>query len=360
MDQLNNIKDLDNLSLVIHGPNDLRLEQTPIKDTLEPNECLLETHSCGFCGTDIHLMDHGRMADFIVKEPLVIGHETSARVVAVGGDVKNLKVGDRVAVETAIPCQKCDYCRAGRYNLCPISNTQARGLPPKHGCLRRYYAHPADFLFKLPDNVSWEEGAMCEPFSCIVHACRRLNIMAGHNVLVCGAGAMGMMAFLCAKAFGANKVFVTDINKSRLALADKLGADKTYAIDPKTFNDFDMAQTVVKDMGCNPDISIECTGNDSSTSMAIYATKNGGKVGIVGLGGLKSTVPLVHTAMREIDLIGVCRFKDDYPLAIELIASGKVNLKPLITHKFPITEAIEALKFMKKNVEGSLKIMVHY
>ncbi|CAG2108803.1 unnamed protein product, partial [Medioppia subpectinata] len=213
----NDVKNLDNLSLVIHGPNDLRLEQTPIKQHLEDNECLLETHSCGFCGTDIHLMDHGRMADFIVKEPLVIGHETSATVIAIGKNVTNLKVGDRVAVETAIPCQKCEYCREGKYNLCPISNTQARGLPPKHGCLRRYYAHPSDFLFKLPDNVSWEEGAMCEPFSCIVHACRRLNITAGQNVLVCGAGAMGMMAFLCAKAFGANKVFITDLNKSRLA-----------------------------------------------------------------------------------------------------------------------------------------------
>ena len=150
---------------------------------------------------------------------------------------------------------------------------------------------------------------MIEPFSCIVHACRRLNITAGQNVLVCGAGAMGMMAFLCAKAFGANKVFITDINESRLELAEKLGADKTYVIDPKTFDDFQTAQTVIKDMGGNPDISIECTGNNLSTSMAIYATRNGGKVGIVGLGALKSNVPMVHTAMREIDLIGVCRFR---------------------------------------------------
>ena len=152
---------------------------------------------------------------------------------------------------------------------------------------------------------------MIEPFSCIVHACRRLNITAGQNVLVCGAGAMGMMAFLCAKAFGANKVFITDLNKSRLELAEKLGVDKTYLIDPNNnVDDFQMAQTVIKDMGGNPNISIECTGNEWSTSMAIYATKNGGKVGIVGLGGLKSNVPMVHTAMREIDLVGVCRFKE--------------------------------------------------
>ena len=152
---------------------------------------------------------------------------------------------------------------------------------------------------------------MIEPFSCIVHACRLLNIRPGQNVLVCGAGAMGMMAFLCAKAFGANKVFITDLNKSRIELAEKLGADKTYHIDPKNFDDVKMAQTICEDMGGKPHISIECTGHETSTSLAIYATKNGGKVGIVGMGAPKSTVPIVDLAMREISLIGSSRNKDE-------------------------------------------------
>ena len=160
--------------------------------------------------------------------------------------------------------------------------------------------------------MSFEEGAMCEPFAVIVHAARRVQITAGMNILVCGAGTMGIMSMLCAKAFGANKVFITDISKSRLEMAKRLGADNTYLIDPKNFDDLKMSKTIVEDMGAHPDISFECTGIDSSTSLAIYATKNGGKVAIIGLGESKSTIPVVYAAMREIDLIGICRFKDEY------------------------------------------------
>ncbi|CAG2169558.1 unnamed protein product, partial [Oppiella nova] len=253
---------------------------------------MFDWKSCGFCGTDIHLMDDGRMADFIVTEPLVIGHETSARVIAVGKNVTNLKVGDRVAVETAIPCQtceycrdgkynlcpisntqarawmsstllrtsvrfliqECEYCRDGKYNLCPISNTQARGLPPKHGCLRRYYAHPSDFLFKLPDSVSWEEGAMCEPFSS--YQVRTSAELYSRPVLHNQTPRPRYPYYRKNTRFRKPRLFhkYTDLNKIRLALADKLGVDKSYAIDPKTFNDVEMAQTIIKDMGCNPDI----------------------------------------------------------------------------------------------------------
>lgn len=164
---------------------------------------------------------------------------------------------------------------------------------------------------RIPDNMSLEEGAMCEPFSVIVHAARRVQMVAGQNILVCGAGTMGIMSLLCAKAFGANKVFITDVSKSRLELAKKLGADSTFLIDQRNFNDWEFAQTIIREMGDNPDISFECTGVDSSTSLAIYATKNGGKVAIIGLGANKTRIPVVYAAMREIDLIGICRFKDE-------------------------------------------------
>ena len=166
-------------------------------------------------------------------------------------------------------------------------------------------------MFRLPESVSFEEGAMCEPFSVIVHAARRVQVTAGQNILVCGAGTMGIMSVLCAKAFGANKVYVTDVSKNKLEMAKRLGADKTFLIEPKTFDDMKMANQIVEEMGENPDITFECTGVDMSTSMAIYATKNGGKVAIIGLGHKKSRIPIAHAAMREIDLIGICRFKDE-------------------------------------------------
>lgn len=359
MDHLKNISDLDNLAVVLHQKDDLRLEQWPIEQTLGSNDCLLQSHSTGICGTDIHLWRNGCVADFVVNKPYVLGHEPSALVLAVGENVKNLKPGDRVAVEPAIPCLKCEFCRSGRYNLCPISNLQSHGLPPADGSLRRYYTHPSDFCYKLPENVSYEEGAMVEALAVVVHACRRVNVKVGHKVLVCGAGPVGLMAALCAKAFGASKVFITDINKSRLELAVKLGIDGIYCIDPKTFVDKQAAKTIVQEMGDSPDVTIECSGVGSSVSMAIYATKSGGKVGIVGLGP-PNTVPLSSAAMREVDLISVCRIKDDYPLAIQLVSSGKIDLKPLVTHKFKIEEAIEAFNLLKSGVEGVVKVLIQY
>jgi L-iditol 2-dehydrogenase len=151
---------------------------------------------------------------------------------------------------------------------------------------------------------------MVEALAVVVHACRRVDVRAGQNVLICGAGPVGIMSFLCAKAFGAAKVFITDINNSRLDLAKKLGVDGVYRIDPKTFNDKEAANTIRELMGAAPDITIECSGVESSTNMAIFATKSGGKVGIVGLGP-KASVPLSSAAMREVDLIGVCRIKDE-------------------------------------------------
>ncbi|CAG2100457.1 unnamed protein product, partial [Medioppia subpectinata] len=309
---------------------------------------------CGICGSDLHLWTEGHVSDFILTKPCILGHESSATVLAVGESVQNVKPGDRVAVEPAIPCLECDICRAGRYNLCLFSNLRTRGLPPMDGCLTQYYTHPSRFCYKLANHISSEEGAMCEPLSVVIHAVRRIQLSVGHNVLVCGAGTIGLMSLLCAKAFGANKVYITDVCNSRLELAKKLGADQTYLIDSKLFNDTEMAKIIVNDMGDAPDVTLECTGVASSTCMAIYATKDGGKVGIIGLGDNTIELPMAYAAIHEIDLIGICRYKDDFQLALQLISSGKVDLKPLVSHRFPIEEAINAFKLMKSRSDGVL------
>ena len=272
----------------------------------------MHSESTGICGTDIHLWRNAAIADFVVTRPYVLGHEPSATVMDVGSNVKHLKVGDRVAIEPAIPCFTCDFCRGGRYNLCPISNQQSHGLPCADGSLRRYFTHFAPFCFKLPENVSLEEGAMVEALAVVVHACRRVNVHIGEHVLICGAGPVGIMAMVCARAFGATQIFITDINQSRLELAKELGADGTYWIDvKKPFNDRAVAAEIVELMGGHPDCSIECSGVQTSQAMAIHATKAGGRVGIVGLGAPTNSVPLSSAAMREVDLIGVCRIKDE-------------------------------------------------
>ncbi|KAH9417243.1 hypothetical protein DERP_007240 [Dermatophagoides pteronyssinus] len=338
----------ENLAIVLYGQNDLRLEQWPLPDKLGNDEVLLRSHSTGICGTDLHLWRHAQVADFRLQRPFCLGHEPSAVVMKCGNNVHHLKPGDRVAVEPAIPCLKCDRCRSGRYNLCPISNLQSHGLPNSDGSLRRYYTHRADFCFKLPDSISLEEGALIEALAVVIHACRRVKIQPGDSVLVCGAGPVGVMAMLAAKAFGSNRVCVTDIKQSRLNLAQKMGADHCYWIDlsQKELSSVDRAQHIVQMMGRSPDITLECTGVGSSQSMAIHATKHGGRIAIVGLGQPSNGIPLSTMTMKEIDLIGVCRIKDDYPLAIELIESGKINVKPLITQCFPIEQALDAFNLL--------------
>ncbi|XP_054165576.1 sorbitol dehydrogenase-like [Oppia nitens] len=359
MTHLNGINKEDNKALVLHKANDLKLEIWPLDETLDANDVFLESKCNGICGTDIHLLKNGGTAGFTIEKPLVLGHEPSALVKAIGSNVKDLKPGDRVAVEPIIACAKCEYCRMGRYNLCPQSYIQSRGLPPMDGCIRKYYTHPSNCCFKIPDHLSWEEGSMVEPFAVVVHACRRVSLKVGERVLVCGAGPVGIMAMLCSKAFGATKVCITDINKSRLDLAKSLGADQVFLIDVKDFNDEKFAQNMNKDFG-KIDKTIECSGVESSLSTAIYATRIGGQICLVGLGPKKVKVPISTAIMKEINLIGSCRIKDDYELAIELIASGKVNLKPLVTNKFKIDRALEAFELLKSNQEGVVKVMIEH
>ncbi|KAH9423985.1 hypothetical protein DERP_005570 [Dermatophagoides pteronyssinus] len=350
-----------NLAVVLHGKNDLRLEEWPLPEKLNPYEVLLKSHSTGICGTDLHLWRSAQVASFQLSRPFCLGHEPSAVVMECGPQVTNLKPGDRVAVEPAIPCLKCEFCRSGRYNLCPISNRQSHGLPNSDGSLRRYYTHRADFCFKLPDCISLEEGSLVEALAVVIHACRRVQVQVGDSVLVCGAGPVGVMAMLAAKAFGCHKVCITDVKPSRLEMAKKMGADHVYCVDTtKAMTDKQLASEIIELIGQPVDICIECSGFESSQSMAIYATRPGGRIAIVGLGAPANRVPLSTATMKEIDLIGICRIKDDYPLAIRLIETGRINVKPLITHRFQIDKALDAFKLLQSGTESVMKVLIQY
>ena len=204
---------MDNLTAVLHKTNDIRLEQTPIPSPGE-DEVLLRMDSVGICGSDVHYWTHGAIGDFIVRAPMILGHEAAGIVEECGKNVKHLKPGDRVAIEPGVPCRRCDYCKEGRYNLCP--DIQFCATPPVHGNLCRYYKQAADFCFKLPDHMSLEEGALMEPLAVGVHACQRAGVALGKTALVCGAGPIGLVNLLTAKAMGASEVVVTDISEERL------------------------------------------------------------------------------------------------------------------------------------------------
>uniref|UniRef100_A0A0P4VXA0 Sorbitol dehydrogenase n=1 Tax=Scylla olivacea TaxID=85551 RepID=A0A0P4VXA0_SCYOL len=343
----------DNLSAVLYAKNDLRMENRPIPEP-GPNEVLLHMSCVGICGSDVSYLKRGAIGDFIVKAPMVLGHESSGVVAKCGSNVKNLKPGDRVAIEPGVPCRMCNFCKSGKYNLCP--DVVFCATPPYDGSLCRYYKHAADFCFKLPDHVSLEEGAILEPLSVGVHACRRAGVTMGSNVLVLGAGPIGLVSLLTAKAMGASQICVTDIAENRLHVAKSMGADHTVLV--KGGNQEALAEEIKKLMGDMPDVTIECSGAESSIHLGIVATKSGGVLVLVGLGPSEVKVPIVNAATREVDIRGIFRYVNCYPLALDMIASGKINVKPLITHRFKLEESIKAFETAATGSGGAIKVMI--
>lgn len=312
--------------------------------------------SIGICGSDVHYLVNGRIGPFIVKDPMVIGHESSGVVHKVGASVKHLKVGDRVAIEPGVPCRYCDDCKQGRYNLC--ADVVFCATPPDHGNLTRFYAHAADFCYKLPDHVTMEEGALMEPLSVGIHTCRRGGVGFGKNVLILGAGPIGLCSLIAAKYLGAENIIITDIVQDRLDLAKELGAKHTLLVRPDVDED-DLVKQVHQKLGCAPEISMECNGRQASTRLGIKATRSGGRVVIVGNGPPDVTVPLINGSTREVDILGVFRYCNEYPLALEMVASGKIDVKKLITHHFDITETKEAFDTARYGRDGAIKVIIH-
>ncbi|XP_013419139.1 sorbitol dehydrogenase [Lingula anatina] len=342
-----------NLSAVLYAEDDMRLEEFPVKDP-GPGEVQISMHSTGICGSDVHYWKHGRIGDFVLTTPMVLGHESSGTVCKVGSGVTSLKVGDRVAIEPGVPCRVCNYCKTGRYNLC--REMQFCATPPYHGTLTRLYTHPADFCFKLPDNVSYEEGALLEPLSVGVHACRRAGVSLGSKVFICGAGPIGLVNMLTAKAMGASKVCISDISEGRLGVAKTMGADSIVLVNTKDAKA--VAKQVETALGEMPDITIECSGAESSIQTGIYATKAGGVLMLVGLGPAEIKLPVVNAACREVDIRGLFRYANCYPAALEMIASGAVDVKPLITHHFTLEESLEAFETSRTGAGGAIKVMI--
>nr|XP_023650806.1 sorbitol dehydrogenase [Paramormyrops kingsleyae] len=260
--------DKDNLSVVLHSTGDLRLEQRPIPEP-GPNEVLLQMHSVGICGSDVHFWQHGRIGDYVVKNPMVLGHEASGRVVKVGSEVKHLKPGDRVAIEPGVPREVDEFFKTGHYNLSPSVFFCA--TPPDDGSLCRYYKHSASFCYKLPDNVTFEEGALVEPLSVGIHACRRGGVTLGSTVLICGAGPIGLVSLLAAKAMGAAQVVISDLSEKRLEMAKELGADFSVTVQRED-SSRDLAKKVESLLGEQPHVAIECTGVEASAQVAIYVS----------------------------------------------------------------------------------------
>lgn len=345
----------ENLAVWLLGVRTLKIQPYTLPP-LGPHDVKVRMKAVGICGSDVHHFKNMRVVNFVVKKPMVMGHECAGIIEEIGSQVKSLAVGDRVALEPGISCRKCSICKNGKYNLCP--EMKFFGSPPTNGSLASLVVHPANLCFKLPDNVSLEEGAMCEPLSVGVHACRRAGIFPETKVLIVGAGPIGLVTMLAARAFGAPKIAIVDIDERRLSFAKNLGADETIQVST---NIQDVQEEVIKiqnAIGAGADVSFDCVGFDKTMTMALNATRAGGKVCLVGLGQSEMNLPLTPAAAREIDVIGIFRYRNTWPLCIEFLRAGKIDVKPLITHRFSFTQqGVEEAFEISSQGGNAIKVM---
>eukprot|EP00897_Mesotaenium_endlicherianum_P003432 jgi/Mesen1/3116/ME000184S02183 len=349
------VKDGDNLAAWLYGVDDLRILPFSL-EPLGPNDVKIQMKAVGICGSDVHYLKRMECAGFVVKEPMVIGHESAGVVVEVGHGVTRCKVGDAVALEPGIACHRCNHCKTGRYNLCPDMAFFA--TPPYHGSLAHHVVHPEDLCFVLPDGISLEEGAMCEPLSVGVHACRRAGSIVGANVAILGAGPIGLVTMLVARAFGASRVAITDVDPKRLQFAAQLGADVTVPVTTDPADEAAEVAALKAAAGGSIDVVFDCVGVTKSMRLALQATESGGKVLLVGMGHSEMTLPLTSSSAREVDVIGVFRYSNTYPLCLALLQSKRVDVKPLITHRFGFSQE-EVVKAFDVSAQGgdAIKVM---
>lgn len=379
-------------ALVLHGAKDLRLESRPISPPTG-SEVQVAIRATGLCGSDLHYYNHGRNGDFVVREPMCLGHESSGTVTAVGPDVTTLQVGDRVALEVGLPCRTCTLCRTGRYNICPDMKfrSSAKLFPHLDGTLMELTNPPADLCHKLPESVSYAGGALVEPLAVCLHAIRRSHPPTPAEVdlateqgdqtaaLIFGAGAIGLLlAAALATSQPFTSIVIADIDPARLEIAKSLNLGlKTHllpkggnAANPPPAPDASAAEHAAYAMQnaqrtaaalkeANGVASgfvrvYECTGVPACVQAGIYAASPGAVLVQIGMGNPIQTLPVSAAALREVDIIGTFRYDGHaYPAAIELMASGKLDHveKQVVTHRVRLEDGSRAFALAGKGVD---------
>lgn len=336
----------------LYGPGDLRIDDIPMPEP-GAGEVLLQVLAVGVCGSGVHYFLDGGIGEEKVEEPFVIGHEFSARVVALGPGVEGPPVGTRVAVEPAIPCGHCEFCQEGNPNLC--ENLLFCSTPPTPGALREYMAHPAHLCFPLPDQVDDAAGAMLEPLGIALHAVSLAKLHPGDTAAILGCGPIGLLTMQVARISGARAVYMTDLVPERLAMAARLGATATFKADEGDPVAWVMEQTD----GRGVDVAFEAAWAAETVSQVAQMARRGGKLVMIGIPREDEAVFPAHAVRRKgLTIKYVRRMKHTYPRAIPMVRDGLIDVHSLITHRFPLARAPEAYQLVASYKEGVIKAVI--
>ena len=322
-------------AVVLEEKGRISIRDIDIGMDLGPDDVEIAVHTVGVCGSDVHYYTHGRIGPFVVEAPMVLGHEASGTITAVGASVTHLAVGDRVCVEPGVPNMASRATKLGLYNVDP--DVRFWATPPVHGCLTPRVIHPAAYTYKLPDTVSFAQGAMVEPFAIGLQAASKAAIKPGDVALVIGAGPIGVMTALAALAGGCSRVLIHDVVAQKLDVAGQFSG--ITPLDP-TRPAGDQAKDATGNWGV--DVVFECAGHPSVYPHVFDGARPGGAVVFVGLPVDDFRFDLVGAMAKELRMETVFRYANQFDRAVELIASGKVDLSPLISASYPFDKSIEA------------------
>jgi D-xylulose reductase len=339
-------------ALVLERQRELSLRDIDLPQEPGPDDVRVKIHTVGICGSDVHYYTHGKIGPFVVKAPMVLGHEAAGSVVEVGKNVTSLKPGDRVCMEPGIPDTTSRASKLGMYNVDPSVRFWA--TPPVHGCLAPYVVHPAAFTFRLPDNVSFAEAAMVEPFAVGLQAASKAKIAPGDLAVVIGAGPIGIMAALAALAGGCSRVIISDMQPAKLAIAARYPG-----IIAVNIREQKLADVVARESdGWGADVVLEASGSPKAFENLFDLPRPGGCVVLIGMPVEPVSFDVVSAAAKEIRIETVFRYANVFDRAIAMISSGKVDLKPLVSDTFPFEKSIPAFERAAEGRPADVKLQI--
>jgi L-iditol 2-dehydrogenase len=339
---------------VLTEPRQIIFEERDIPVPQE-HEVLVKIEHVGICGSDLHYYEHGRIGNFVVEKPIVLGHESSGAVVAVGKRVTHLQAGDLVTLEPGYTCGKCEFCKKGLYNLCP--DVVFMATPPYDGAFAEYVAFPADMAFKLPAGMGTVEGALIEPLAVGFHAANQAKAKIGDTAVVLGSGCIGLVTLMALKAMGVGTVYQVDVIASRLAKSKEIGASQVFKAD-----EVDVVKAITDvTRGQGADIVIETAGSRITTQQTAQLVKRGGRIVLVGMAPEANIAyDFGQLLAKEASINTVFRYRNLYPAAISAVAGGLVPLQKIVTNEYSFAEIPMALEKSINDKRNSVKGIIKF